>query len=479
MPCCCSCAEAGQDVVRLKGGDPFIFGRGGEEQAYLEEHGITVEVVPGITAAAGCAASAGIPLTHRSGGPGGHLPDRPRRRRRAGSGLGRRWSGGGQTLAIYMGLSTAGTISRRLIEHGRDPQTPVAVIENGTRPEEKRAIGRLADLEDLLRASGITGPALIIVGEVVGLAEQGTAAPENNGRSPRRRGLGEREWHRKSKATRWSRPTGSTMAPWSISRPRGTWSKWLDEGEVAATEDSGVPSFSVLPPPLVAARQVVDPYLIPVQARGSRWCATTAQPARGHPFQGPLDPPGSGQARRFPPRKGARGPVMYRYDEFDHTLVSERVEQFRDQVKRRVAGEIDEDAFKPLRLMNGLYLQLHAYMLRVAIPYGTLSSRQLRKLGHIARVYDKGYGHFTTRQNIQYNWPELEEVPDYPGRAGDGRDARHPDQRQLHPQHHRRPLRRRRGRRDRGPADLRARSSASGPRCTRNSPSCRASSRSP
>ncbi len=103
---------------------------------------------------------------------------------------------------------------------------------------------------------------------------------------------------------------------------------------------------------------------------------------------------------------------MYRYDEFDHTLVSERVEQFRDQVQRRVAGEIDEEAFKPLRLMNGLYLQLHAYMLRVAIPYGTLSSHQLRKLGYIARLYDKGYGHFTTRQNIQYNWPELEEVPD-------------------------------------------------------------------
>ena len=103
---------------------------------------------------------------------------------------------------------------------------------------------------------------------------------------------------------------------------------------------------------------------------------------------------------------------MYRYDEFDHTLVAERVEQFRDQVKRRLAGEINEDQFKPLRLMNGLYLQLHAYMLRVAIPYGTLSSRQLRMLAHIARRYDKGYGHFTTRQNIQYNWPKLAEVPD-------------------------------------------------------------------
>ncbi len=103
---------------------------------------------------------------------------------------------------------------------------------------------------------------------------------------------------------------------------------------------------------------------------------------------------------------------MYRYDEFDQTLVDERVAQFRDQVGRRLAGELGEDEFKPLRLMNGLYLQLHAYMLRVAIPYGTLSSVQMHKLAHIARRYDRGYGHFTTRQNIQYNWPTLEETPD-------------------------------------------------------------------
>jgi len=103
---------------------------------------------------------------------------------------------------------------------------------------------------------------------------------------------------------------------------------------------------------------------------------------------------------------------MYQYDKYDHQLVRERVEQFRDQVRRRIAGELSEDEFKPLRLMNGLYLQLHAYMLRVAIPYGTLSSEQMRMLAYIARRYDKGYGHFTTRQNIQYNWPKLEEVPD-------------------------------------------------------------------
>ncbi len=102
---------------------------------------------------------------------------------------------------------------------------------------------------------------------------------------------------------------------------------------------------------------------------------------------------------------------MYRYDEFDQEFVNARVAQFRDQVDRRLAGEITEEQFRPLRLMNGVYLQLHAYMLRVAIPYGTLNSRQLRMLAHIARTYDKGYGHFTTRQNIQYNWPALSDIP--------------------------------------------------------------------
>jgi sulfite reductase (NADPH) hemoprotein beta-component len=103
---------------------------------------------------------------------------------------------------------------------------------------------------------------------------------------------------------------------------------------------------------------------------------------------------------------------MYRYDNYDQALVDERVQQFRGQVSRRVAGELSEDEFKPLRLMNGLYLQLHAYMLRIAVPYGTLSTTQLRKLADIARRYDKGYGHFTTRQNLQFNWIRLEDTPD-------------------------------------------------------------------
>ncbi len=103
---------------------------------------------------------------------------------------------------------------------------------------------------------------------------------------------------------------------------------------------------------------------------------------------------------------------MYRYDDFDHQFVRERVGQFRSQVERRLSGALNEEEFRPLRLMNGLYLQLHAYMLRVAIPYGTLSSRQMRQLADIAETYDRGYGHFTTRQNIQFNWPKLKDVPD-------------------------------------------------------------------
>ncbi|RZM07520.1 MAG: nitrite/sulfite reductase, partial [Sphingomonas sp.] len=103
---------------------------------------------------------------------------------------------------------------------------------------------------------------------------------------------------------------------------------------------------------------------------------------------------------------------MYKYDEYDQSIVDARVEEFRDQVQRRLSGQMTEDQFKPLRLMNGLYLQLHAYMLRVAVPYGTLDGRQMRMLAHVARKYDRGYGHFTTRQNIQYNWITLSDAPD-------------------------------------------------------------------
>src|SRR5512132_418339 len=103
---------------------------------------------------------------------------------------------------------------------------------------------------------------------------------------------------------------------------------------------------------------------------------------------------------------------MYRYDDFDREIVNRRVAQFRDQTRRFLAGLLTDDEFRPLRLRNGLYIQKHAPMLRIAIPYGLLSSRQLRMLAHIGRKYDKGYGHFSTRQNIQFNWPKPELVPD-------------------------------------------------------------------
>jgi sulfite reductase (NADPH) hemoprotein beta-component len=120
---------------------------------------------------------------------------------------------------------------------------------------------------------------------------------------------------------------------------------------------------------------------------------------------------------------------VYIYDEIDQRLVDERVAQFRDQTRRFLGGRLSEDEFRPLRLQNGLYIQRYAPMLRIAIPYGLLASRQLRALAHIARTYDRGYGHFSTRQNL-------------PRRAGQSSDARDPDERQLHPQHHQRSLRR-------------------------------------
>src|SRR6266705_5232307 len=103
---------------------------------------------------------------------------------------------------------------------------------------------------------------------------------------------------------------------------------------------------------------------------------------------------------------------MYQYDALDQAFVDRRVAEFRDQMRRHLAGELSEDEFRPLRLRNGLYIQRHAPMLRIAIPYGLLSARQMRMLAHIARTWDRGYGHFTTRQNIQLNWPRVEDAPD-------------------------------------------------------------------
>ena len=170
-------AQAGRRVVRLKGGDPFIFGRGGEELEYLRQRGIPVEVVPGITAALGCAAATGIPLTHRDhaqavtfatgqGKDGEPELDWATLARLK------------QTLVIYMGVGAAGRIAARLIDHGLDPATPVAVIENGTLPSQKALYGRLSGLGWLVRQSDIAGPALIVIGSVTALAEAAAPALE-------------------------------------------------------------------------------------------------------------------------------------------------------------------------------------------------------------------------------------------------------------------------------------------------------------
>ena len=171
-------AQAGRRVVRLKGGDPFIFGRGGEELEYLRARGISAEVVPGITAALGCAAAAGIPLTHRDHAQAVTFA----------TGQGKDgepeldWATLArlnQTLVIYMGVGAAGRIAARLIDHGLDPATPVAVIENGTLPNQKALYGRLSGLNWLVRHSDITGPALIVIGSVTALAEAATPTLES------------------------------------------------------------------------------------------------------------------------------------------------------------------------------------------------------------------------------------------------------------------------------------------------------------
>jgi len=158
---------------------------------------------------------------------------------------------------------------------------------------------------------------------------------------------------------------------------------------------------------------VIAAYEVPVDIDAPRPSAReTIRAARGPSVMPPADRrPAAGKSGAAPAAPGI-SPAMYRYDTVDHELVRIRSAQFRDQVERRLRGELTEEEFKPLRLQNGLYLQLHAYMLRVAIPYGALSSAQMRGLAGIARDFDRGFGHFTTRQNIQFNWIRLVEAPD-------------------------------------------------------------------
>ena len=197
----------------------------------------------------------------------------------------------------------------------------------------------------------------------------------------------------------------------------GGWTLDIDKAEVLETKEA-VEAALQRGAKDVAANRVVEPYAIEVRREGAR--LVPARLRERIRAERPDDRKFQEARRRRDMRRGGlrQGPrqTMYRYDEFDHAFVKERVAQFRDQVGRRLSGELDEEQFKPLRLQNGVYLQLHAYMLRIAVPYGTLNSRQVRMLAHIARTYDKGYGHFTTRQNLQFNWPQLKDVPDILGK---------------------------------------------------------------
>src|SRR6056297_2505553 len=185
----------------------------------------------------------------------------------------------------------------------------------------------------------------------------------------------------------WSRPVPA-LAKWSVS----TWPIWRREktahGPFISARSSGAPDHQTMP-------------------TASRWITSDGR----EPATRPTAPQSEPSQRVAAPQPARRRP-MYTYTDFDAAFVAERNRQFRAQVGRRIDGSLTEDEFKPLRLMNGLYLQLHAYMLRVAIPYGTLNGPQMRQLALIADRWDKGYGHFTTRQNIQYNWPRLNDVPD-------------------------------------------------------------------
>ena len=177
------------------------------------------------------------------------------------------------------------------------------------------------------------------------------------------------------------------------------WSAELSDAAIVRTSDE---ARALLAESVADDVGAIGAYIAPVDVKRRRR-DRARKLARTYPV---------GRPHHRPSGSGVKASFMYAYDEIDRTLINERVSEFRDQVKRRLSGELTEDEFKMLRLQNGVYLQLHAYMFRVAIPYGTLSSKQLRRLAHVARRYDRGYGHFTTRQNIQFNWIKLAELPD-------------------------------------------------------------------
>ena len=380
-------------MVRLKGGDPFVFGRGGEELEYLRRAGVPVVVVPGITAALGCAAESGLPLTFRNEASIAFITAQ-----RADEAAAVDWSSLSDpqtTVVVYMGLASAAAVRDGLIAAGRDGATPAAVLA--------RARGRCAGRRRAPRSARLA-------------------------RSRRRRGPG-RSRHRRSRraldavarrrARRRDRAGGRMTSPLQqklkVTGPvvvtanrladgaviyRTAQGDWTNDLATAAVVTTAPAASELLTAALADRLAAVDAYVAPV--------ALTAEqrviPAICASASAATDRPSRCRAQ------AAEG-AMYLYDDFDRTLVEERVREFRDQVGRRLSGELTEEEFKPLRLMNGVYLQLHAYMLRIAIP--TARSPPIRCACRAWRANTTATTAISpTRQNIQFNWIKLEQLPD-------------------------------------------------------------------
>ena len=380
-------ALKGRTVVRLKGGDPAVFGRLDEEIEALEAAGVTYGIVPGVTSASAGAAAIGQSLTRRGRNSAfrfltGHDVDGFAEHEW------RELAKPGSTAAIYMGTKAATFLRGRLMMHGAPGDTPVTAVENASRPEQRVIATTLIELPLALRRGGAGG---------AGDDPLRSRAARGGGGARRIEG-------------------GALMA--RKFQPQMATGNDLLEGDVVYFTSTGEWSRSIGDAALAVNAEAADDAACPrlgVPEPGRR-----RLPGRGGDRR--LRPGGAGAfprgvphpraLRTIPSMAGRRSVPMYDYTEFDRDFVRTRVAEFRDQVERRIAGSLTEAEFLPLRLRNGLYLQLHAYMLRVAIPYGTLNSRKLRQLAMIAERWDKGYGHFTTRQNIQFNWPKLRDVPD-------------------------------------------------------------------